>query len=218
MELPDILYPVSGKADLSAAAVAGSAAVRERSWTTAFSDAGGSAGYQGVRRYLYGQHAGACDRGKSGGRSALLLSRAKDNNASCDIGPFIRLFDETFCLDDVRQAEITLAIDGPDGFALRDLNPMNRIGRDVADLVAQTINEHHHYPDGLALFLGTLFAPTVDRDSPGEGFTHKVGDVVRVGSRSLGVLHNRVAHCNLAPAWAFGVTDLMINLSRRGLL
>src|SRR5690606_27366505 len=32
------------------------------------------------------------------GRSALLLGEAKDQNASCAIGPFIRLFDETFSL------------------------------------------------------------------------------------------------------------------------
>ncbi len=152
------------------------------------------------------------------GRSALLLGRAKDNNASCAIGPFIRLFDDTFSLDDVRNEVIILTIEGKDGFTLREVSPMNQISRDVADLVAQTINVNHHYPDGLALFLGTLFAPGQDRDVPGEGFTHKVGDTVCISSRKLGTLQNHVTRSDLAPPWDFGATDLMINLSRRGLL
>ena len=110
------------------------------------------------------------------GRSALLLSKAKDNNASCAIGPFLRLFDESFTLDDVRKAELTLRVEGPDGFVLDGRSSMSQISRDPADLVAQTIGRHHQYPDGFMLFLGTLFAPTEDRDAPGEGFTHKIGD------------------------------------------
>lgn len=152
------------------------------------------------------------------GRSALLLGRAKDNNASCAIGPFIRLFDDTFSLDDVRNADTTLTVEGRDGFELREGSSMKLISRDVADLVAQTINENHHYPDGLALFLGTLFAPTQDRDGNGAGFTHKLGDVVRVGSGRLGILQNRVTYCHLAAPWDCGATDLMVNLSQRGLL
>lgn len=152
------------------------------------------------------------------GRSALLLGKAKDNNASCAVGPFIRLFDDTFSLDDVRLAEIELTISGPDGFELTDVSPMSLISRDVADLAAQTINAHHQYPDGLALFLGTLFAPTHDRDGEGQGFTHKVGDIVRISADKLGALSNRVTHSHLAPPWTFGAGDLMLNLSRRGLL
>jgi fumarylacetoacetate (FAA) hydrolase family protein len=152
------------------------------------------------------------------GRSALLLGKAKDNNASCAIGPFIRLFDHTFGLDDVRNMDISLTIEGDDGFTLSEVSPMSKISRDVLDLVAQTINNNHQYPDGLALFTGTLFAPTQDRDSVGQGFTHKLGDVVRIGSRQLGVLQNRVTRCDLAPPWEFGLSALMKNLGRRGLL
>ena len=151
------------------------------------------------------------------GRSALLLSKAKDNNASCAIGPFIRLFDEQFTVDDVSSAVVELAIDGPDGFRLQGQSRMSEISRDPRELVRQALSEHH-YPDGFALFLGTLFAPTDDRDEPGRGFTHKIGDEVRISSPRLGTLVNRVTTSKDAPAWTFGVRALMQNLSSRGLL
>jgi fumarylacetoacetate (FAA) hydrolase family protein len=152
------------------------------------------------------------------GRSALLLGKAKDNNASCAIGPFIRLFDATFTLDDIRNAEIELEILGEDGFRLSERGSMAAISRDPAVLVAQTIGPDHAYPDGFALFLGTMFAPTQDRDAPGLGFTHKRGDLVRITSSKLGQLENKVASCHEAPPWTFGLSDLMRNLAARGLL
>jgi fumarylacetoacetate (FAA) hydrolase family protein len=152
------------------------------------------------------------------GRSALLLGKAKDNNASCAIGPFIRLFDESFTMDDVRRAVVSLEVDGEDGFRLKGSSSMSLISRDPLELVAQTIGKHHQYPDGIALFLGTMFAPTEDRDAPGKGFTHHMGDIVRVSSEKLGVLENKVTRCDEAPAWTFGVGDLMSNLAQRGLL
>ena len=152
------------------------------------------------------------------GRSALLLGKAKDNNASCAVGPFIRLFDEGFTLDDVRQATIHLEVVGEDNFRLEGTSSMARISRDPLELVGQTIGKHHQYPDGFALFLGTMFAPIEDRGVPGQGFTHKPGDTVRVSNPRLGVLENRVTTCDQAPAWIFGVGDLMRNLAGRGLL
>ena len=152
------------------------------------------------------------------GRSALLLGEAKDNNASCAIGPFIRLFDDGFTLDHVRQAVVSLEIEGEEGFRLTGESSMDQISRDPADLVGQAIGHHHQYPDGFVLFLGTMFAPVQDRDAPGRGFTHKDGDVVRVFSPRLGVLENKVTTCEKAPPWTFGVSDLMRNLARRGLL
>lgn len=152
------------------------------------------------------------------GRSALLLGKAKDNNASTAIGPFVRLFDDTFSLDDVRNAEVSLAIDGEDGFELREMSPMKSISRDVTELVAQTVHASHQYPDGLALFTGTMFAPTKDRGAAGQGFTHKLGDRVTISSPKLGTLENRVQHCHTLPPWEFGVTALLQNLARRGLL
>jgi fumarylacetoacetate (FAA) hydrolase family protein len=151
------------------------------------------------------------------GRSALLLSKAKDNNASCAIGPFIRLFDEHFTLDEVSSAVVELAINGEDGFRLQGQSRMSEISRDPRELVRQAMSEHH-YPDGFALFLGTLFAPTEDRDEPGRGFTHKIGDMVRISSPKLGALVNRVTTSRDAPPWAFGLRALMQNLSSRGLL
>jgi len=152
------------------------------------------------------------------GRSALLLSKAKDNNASCAIGPFIRLFDADFSLDDVRSAVLELTIEGQDGFRLGGQSAMSRISRDPADLVRQALNADHQYPDGMMLFLGTLFSPTQDRDVPGRGFTHKPGDRVCISSPRLGALHNEVTHCHLAPPWQFGARALMRSLSHRGLL
>jgi len=152
------------------------------------------------------------------GRSALLLGKAKDNNASCAIGPFIRLFDATFTIDDVRRAVVRLEVDGEDGFKLRGSSSMSLISRDPLELVGQTVGPHHQYPDGIALFLGTMFAPTEDRDCHGQGFTHHMGDVVRVSCDKLGVLENKVTRCDAAPAWAFGLADLMDNLAARGLL
>jgi fumarylacetoacetate (FAA) hydrolase family protein len=152
------------------------------------------------------------------GRSALLLGKAKDNNASCAIGPFIRLFDSGFTLDHVREAVVELQIEGPEGFRLNGRSTMRDISRDPLDLVAQTVNSSHQYPDGFVLFLGTLFAPVEDRDEPGRGFTHKVGDVVRVSSAKLGTLVNTVVTCDTAPPWNFGITALMRNLAARGLL
>ncbi|MDQ4086931.1 MAG: fumarylacetoacetate hydrolase family protein [Pseudomonadota bacterium] len=151
------------------------------------------------------------------GRSALLLSKAKDNNASCAIGPFIRLFEESFTIDDVRAAEVELVIDGPEGYRLTGTSSMREISRDPEELARQAMSEHH-YPDGFALFLGTLFAPVQDRDEPGRGFTHKVGDVVRISSPKLGTLENRVTTSAAAAPWRFGVRELMNNLSARGLL
>jgi fumarylacetoacetate (FAA) hydrolase family protein len=152
------------------------------------------------------------------GRSALLLGRAKDNNASTAIGPFLRLFDETFSLDDVRRAEVALTVEGTDGFRLDGASAMARISRDPADLVAQMLGPHHQYPDGVALFLGTMFAPIKDRDAPGQGFTHHLGDVVTIASRPLGALVNVVTTCDQAPPWRFGAGALMRNLARRGLI
>lgn len=151
------------------------------------------------------------------GRSALLLSKAKDNNASCAIGPFIRLFDDKFSLDDVRSAVVDLEIDGIDGFELRGHSRMSEISRDPTELVRQAMSEHH-YPDGFVLFLGTLFAPTQDRDAQGRGFTHKPGDEVRISTPKLGTLANIVTTSCDAPAWTFGARALMRNLSERGLL
>ena len=151
------------------------------------------------------------------GRSALLLGKAKDNTASCALGPFIRLFDEHFTIDDVRSAVLDLKIDGPEGYELVGRSSMDQISRDPLDLIAQAMSEHH-YPDGFVLMLGTLFAPTQDRDTPGRGFTHKVGDVVKVSSDKLGCLENRVTYSKDARAWTFGIADLMQNLADRGLL
>lgn len=151
------------------------------------------------------------------GRSALLLSKAKDNNASCAIGPFIRLFDDGFTMDDVRTAVVDLRIDGPEGYRLQGTNRMTEISRDPEDLVRQAMSEHH-FPDGFTLFLGTLFAPVQDRDEPGRGFTHKVGDIVRISTPRIGTLLNTVTTSRDAPAWEFGVRALMRNLAGRGLL
>jgi fumarylacetoacetate (FAA) hydrolase family protein len=152
------------------------------------------------------------------GRSALLLGKAKDNNASCAIGPFIRMFDGGFTLDDVRGAVVRLEIRGEEGFELEGQSSMSQISRDPTELVGQTIGKHHCYPDGFALFLGTMFAPIVDRDTPGQGFTHRSGDIVRVSTERLGVLENKVTTCDRAPPWSSGIADLMRNLARRGLL
>jgi fumarylacetoacetate (FAA) hydrolase family protein len=152
------------------------------------------------------------------GRSALLLGKAKDNNASCAIGPFVRMFDGKFTLDHVRAAEVRLEITGEEGFRLEGKSSMSQISRDPTELVGQTIGKHHCYPDGFALFLGTMFAPIVDRGAPGQGFTHRAGDIVRVSAEKLGVLENKVTTCDQAPPWGFGIADLMRNLARRGLL
>ncbi|MDH3713952.1 MAG: fumarylacetoacetate hydrolase family protein [Gammaproteobacteria bacterium] len=152
------------------------------------------------------------------GRSALLLGKSKDNNASCAVGPFLRLFDQTYSIDDVRQAEIDLEVTGRDGFRLLGHSSMKEISRDPLDLVAQTIGRHHQYPDGFVLFLGTMFAPVEDRDVPGEGFTHKLGDVVDISTDGLGTLRNTVQLSTECPEWDFGITALMRNLAARELL
>lgn len=152
------------------------------------------------------------------GRSALLLSKAKDNNASCAVGPFLRFFDDSFSLDDVRQATVTLEVLGPEGFALKGSSSIAMISRDPADIVDQTIGKHHQYPDGFVLFLGTMFAPVEDRDTKGKGFTHKEGDIVTIATPRLGSLTNRMRRSHECPAWTFGVSHLMRNLAKRGLL
>jgi fumarylacetoacetate (FAA) hydrolase family protein len=152
------------------------------------------------------------------GRSALLLSKAKDNNASCAVGPFLRLFDETFSLDDVRRMTVTLTVEGPDGYRLEGLSSLAQISRDPEDLVSQMMGAHHQYPDGAVLFLGTVFAPIEDRDIPGQGFTHKVGDIVTVAAPQLGRLVNRMRLSTECAPWTFGAGALMKNLARRGLL
>ncbi|MCQ4162465.1 fumarylacetoacetate hydrolase family protein [Roseomonas sp. GC11] len=151
------------------------------------------------------------------GRSALLLGRAKDNNAACAIGPAIRLFDAGFTLDDIRAATIALDIAGTDGFTLAEEGRIGSISRDPADLVAQLVNPHHQFPDGAALFLGTPFSPSKDRDAAGMGFTHHIGDTVRIASPRLGALVNTVDRTDACPPWRFGIGALIANLARRGL-
>lgn len=152
------------------------------------------------------------------GRSALLLGKAKDNAASCAIGPFIRLFDSTFTLDEVRQEDVELLVEGTDGFVLRGASSMCEISRDPLELVAQTIGANHQYPDGFMLFLGTMFAPVQDRGAPGRGFTHAVGDRVTIRSAHLGSLVNRVNTSDRVQPWTFGLRALFSNLAARGLL
>ncbi|OXC76896.1 fumarylacetoacetate hydrolase family protein [Caballeronia sordidicola] len=153
------------------------------------------------------------------GRSALLLGRAKDNNGSCSIGPFVRLFDGSFTLDTVREASVSLRIEGADdGFVLDGISHMREISRDPADLVAQTHGAHHQYPDGFMLFLGTMFSPIKDRDTPGGGFTHHLGDVVTISTPSLGAIVNTVRLSTEITPWTFGVRALYSNLALRGML
>ena len=152
------------------------------------------------------------------GRSALLLGKSKDNNASCAIGPFIRLFDDNFTLDDVRRCELAMRVDGPDGFTLDGASSMGMISRDPLDLVGQAIGANHQYPDGFMLFLGTMFAPTKDRLGPGKGFTHVLGDIVTIATPRLGALVNRVNRSDRIAPWTFGARALAENLARRGLL
>ena len=152
------------------------------------------------------------------GRSALLLGKAKDNNASCSIGPFIRLFDGAFTLADVENATLTMSVTGTDGFHMSGRSNMAEISRKPDNLVAQTINKSHQYPDGFMLFLGTMFAPTQDRAEKGSGFTHKPGDVVEISTPLLGTLRNTVVHSDEAAPWTFGTRALMRNLAGRGLL
>ncbi len=152
------------------------------------------------------------------GRSALLLSKAKDNNASCAVGPFLRLFDAGFTLDDIRRTTVTLRVEGEDGFVLQGASSIALISRDPADLVAQMVNAHHRYPDGAVLFLGTMFAPVEDRDAPGQGFTHKTGDIVTIAAPKLGHLVNRMRPTDECEPWTFGAGALMRNLAARGLL
>ncbi|MFB2549598.1 fumarylacetoacetate hydrolase family protein [Ensifer soli] len=152
------------------------------------------------------------------GRSALLLGKAKDNNASAAIGPFVRLFDDGYGIDDVRRADLALTVEGTDGFRLEGRSTMREISRDPLDLVAQTIGAHHQYPDGFFLFMGTLFAPVEDRDVAGQGFTHKLGDVVTISNAELGSLVNTMRLATECPPWTFGVAALMRNLAARGLI
>jgi fumarylacetoacetate (FAA) hydrolase family protein len=152
------------------------------------------------------------------GRSALLLGKAKDNNGSCAIGPFIRLFDEHFSLSDVHACDLAMQVRGTDGFRMDGSSAISRISRDPADLVEQAINANHQYPDGFMLFLGTMFAPAQDRHGPGMGFTHVVGDVVTVSTPRLGTLVNRVNTSDRVAPWLYGTRALMGDLARRGLL
>jgi fumarylacetoacetate (FAA) hydrolase family protein len=152
------------------------------------------------------------------GRSALLLGKAKDNNAAAAIGPFIRFFDASFGLDDVRRMEVRLKVEGEDGFVLDGSSNMAMIARDPTDLARQMIGAHHQYPDGAVLYCGTMFAPTQDRGAPGQGFTHKIGDVVTIRSDKLGSLANRMRHATDCAPWTFGTGALMRNLAKRGLI
>lgn len=149
------------------------------------------------------------------GRSALLLGKAKDNNASCAIGPFIRLFDEHYTIDSVRSTDLSMTVKGPEGFVMQGSSSLSQISRDPLDLAAQAIGQYHQYPDGLVLFLGTMFAPTQDRHGPGQGFTHVVGDSVSISTPQLGTLFNRVTTSDLAPPWTYGIRALMHDLAKR---
>lgn len=151
------------------------------------------------------------------GRSALLLGKAKDNNASCAIGPFIRLLDDHYTMQNVRSTDLSMTVKGPEGFVMHGSSSLSQISRDPLDLAAQAIGPYHQYPDGLVLFLGTMFAPTQDRHGPGQGFTHVVGDTVAISTPQLGTLFNRVSTSDLAPPWTYGVRALIQDLTKRHL-
>ena len=152
------------------------------------------------------------------GRSALLLGRAKDNNASCSVGPLVRVLDDTFSLDTARRLTFETRVEGTDGFRVTHTTRVAEISRDLTDLAGQAHSRYHQYPDGLFLFIGTMFAPVDDRGAPGSGFTHKPGDIVRIAAPELGALVNEVVPCDQAEPWSFGTGALMANLARRGLL
>lgn len=152
------------------------------------------------------------------GRSALLLGKAKDNNASSAVGPFIRLFDAHFDIDSVRRAELAMRVEGTEGFIMKGSSSMSKISRDPLELTSHAINANHQYPDGLVLFLGTMFAPTQDRFGPGQGFTHQVGDIVTISTPQLGALVNRVNYTDKATPWTFGLTAFIKNLATRKLV
>ncbi|KUM25155.1 fumarylacetoacetate hydrolase [Mesorhizobium loti] len=152
------------------------------------------------------------------GRSALLLGKAKDNNASASLGPFIRLFDETFAIADVKRATVRLSVEGEDGFSLEGSSSMAEISRSPEELVKAAMGPHHQYPDGLALYLGTMFVPSKDRGEKGKGFTHKVGDLVTISSEKLGALVNRVRLSPDCPHWTYGASHLMRDLARTDLI
>ncbi len=152
------------------------------------------------------------------GRSALLLGKAKDNNASASLGPFIRLFDQSFSIDDVKSAVIALKVEGEDGFVLDGASSMAEISRSPEDLVAAAIGTHHQYPEGFVLYLGTMFAPVKDRGEAGKGFTHHIGDVVTISTEKLGALVNRVRLSPDCPPWTYGASHLMRDLAKAGLI
>ncbi|RAZ92706.1 fumarylacetoacetate hydrolase [Mesorhizobium hawassense] len=152
------------------------------------------------------------------GRSALLLGKAKDNNASASLGPFIRLFDDTFAIADVKRATVRLSVEGEDGFSLEGASSMAEISRSPEELVKAAMGPHHQYPDGLALYLGTMFVPSKDRGEKGKGFTHKVGDIVTISSEKLGALTNRVRLSPDCPHWTYGASHLMRDLAKANLI
>ena len=152
------------------------------------------------------------------GRSALLLGKAKDNNASASLGPFVRLFDGDFTLETIKHSEIALRVEGEDGFVLEGNSSMSQISRTPESLVAATLGEHHQYPDGLVLYLGTMFAPVKDRGGEGMGFTHKLGDIVSISTSSLGTLSNRVNLSTKCPPWTYGSSHLLRDLAKANLL
>jgi fumarylacetoacetate (FAA) hydrolase family protein len=152
------------------------------------------------------------------GRSALLLGKAKDNNASAALGPFIRLFDATFSIDDVKSATVRLKVEGEDGFSLDGASSMSEISRSPEELVAAAMGPHHQYPDGIALYLGTMFVPSKDRGEKGKGFTHHTGDIVTISSEKFGALVNRVRLSTECAPWTYGSRALMRDLAAAGLI
>jgi fumarylacetoacetate (FAA) hydrolase family protein len=152
------------------------------------------------------------------GRSALLLGKAKDNNASASLGPMIRLFDASFSLEDVKQSVISLNVTGEDGFVLEGSSSMSQISRTPESIVAALTGRHHQYPDGVVIYLGTMFAPVKDRGGVGKGFTHKPNDIVTIATPHLGILRNRVRLSTECPPWTYGASHLMRDLSKAGLL
>ncbi len=152
------------------------------------------------------------------GRSALLLGKAKDNNASAALGPFIRLFDKDFTLDAVKRAKVNLTVEGEDGFSLEGSSSMAEISRSPEELVAAAMGPHHQYPDGMALYLGTMFVPSKDRGEKGQGFTHRAGDIVTISTDEIGALTNHVRLSTECAPWTYGASHLMRDLAKASLI
>jgi len=130
--------------------------------------------------------------------SHLYLPKAKHYDGSAGMSPLVRVPDESFTAENATSLNITLFVEGRDGFVLRAARKEGQVGllspgrsystgeisRPHTELADQALAVNRH-EFGRAVYCGAGYIPTMNREDPERPtkfneFTHRPGDTVSI--------------------------------------